>query len=185
MCFQEVKGWATEQFPWLRFMFIPPGCTGRLQPADVGLQKPVKDVMKRLYGLHVLQDTQRQLSMGMAVDEVRANTRISHLKPLVPSMLLAGFERLTPALVKSAWERAGLAQCFTSDMQLLAAEAAQAGKLFPAAAANGAAGEGEPDPAAADGCSSGDDELREDLAVKLADIRAGRAVDTTAAPARP
>ncbi|KAF9520801.1 hypothetical protein BS47DRAFT_1255428, partial [Hydnum rufescens UP504] len=38
----EFMGWMKQNYPYIKVTFVPAGCTGKLQPADVGLQCVIK-----------------------------------------------------------------------------------------------------------------------------------------------
>jgi hypothetical protein len=38
----EFRTWVEVNYPWIKLVYIPGGCTGKVQPADVGLNRPVK-----------------------------------------------------------------------------------------------------------------------------------------------
>ena len=38
----EFRNWVKDNYPWIKLVYIPGGCTGKVQPADVGLNRPMK-----------------------------------------------------------------------------------------------------------------------------------------------
>lgn len=46
---RDFRGWLKRNFPYVRLMFVPPNMTSVCQPADTGLQKPLKDQVKGGY----------------------------------------------------------------------------------------------------------------------------------------
>lgn len=119
-----------KNYPWILMLTIPPGCTGRTQPADVGLQKPVKDATRATFVEWALDDVQKQRKAGKKPEDIRINLRLSYLKPLVPLILLAGYTRLTTDIVQSAWRKSGILAAWESDVITKAFLMNEEGKLF-------------------------------------------------------
>src|SRR3569833_588379 len=105
---QEFVEFLKKEAPQTKLHYIPANCTGRLQPADVGLQKPFKDGARDCFAQYILSETQLQRAAGVAVADCRMSLKMSAVKPLVPAFLLAGFKRLTPEVVLAAWRKSGL-----------------------------------------------------------------------------
>ena len=38
----QFRNWVKDNYPWIKLVSIPGGCTGKVQPADVGLNHPMK-----------------------------------------------------------------------------------------------------------------------------------------------
>jgi len=53
---QEFVDFLKQEAPWIKLHYIPQNCTGRLQPADVGLQKPFKDGARDCFSQYVLSE---------------------------------------------------------------------------------------------------------------------------------
>ena len=70
----------------------------------------------------------------MPPDDQTVDLRISVLKPLLPMFLAHAFKRISEdrILVKNAWEKAGILQCFNTDFQREAVRLAFEGQLYPA-----------------------------------------------------
>ena len=59
---------------------------GALQPMDVGLQKPIKDAIRAAWTDFTIDNVQQQKAAG---GTAKVNLRMSALKPVIPSLILA------------------------------------------------------------------------------------------------
>lgn len=132
-----------EFHPDLLILYVPPSCTGKLQPQDVVVQKPLKTGIK--VGFNIYQ-TQR---FTLARKETRkaaespstgqppvnfyaslCNFKMSTIKPHTPSWLYAGWKRVAddPGMVIRGWEKCGLMAVFSTDPLARAAAIKDASK---------------------------------------------------------
>lgn len=90
--------------PGVHIAFIPAGCTGKAQLMDVGVQKPIKDVVRKGFHAFLLERVHRQLAEGKAPEDCRQDMRISALNDPCCTFLAAAFMQLQqkPDLIKSA-----------------------------------------------------------------------------------
>jgi hypothetical protein len=163
---------------WLTVLFVPAGCTSIAQPMDVGCQAPMKEAMRGSFNSYLMDTTSELLAQGKAPEDVRVDLCMSALKPLVPAFVYAGYKRLKddPALVSSAWSKAGLLDTWDNALQLEADNLADSGKLWPGAvgAADVALADAEPDPSKVE-LDSDDDEQLATIKQGMQDLRAGAA----------
>jgi len=74
--------------------FIPPGCTGMVQPVDVGYNKPLKSKFRAEYHRWMMdQDPNESISCPPRV--------------LVAEWLIAAQRAITPAVIRNAWKKSG------------------------------------------------------------------------------
>ena len=57
-------------------IFIPGNCTSKFQPADVGLQRPVKHRLKQAQFQYLVSEQKKQLETGISADKVKFSTSI-------------------------------------------------------------------------------------------------------------
>lgn len=70
--------WSTH--PFIIVIFVPAGCTGLLQPCDVGIQLPVKHSIKRSAHEDVVNEVLKQLEAGNTAAKVTIDTKIKVLR---------------------------------------------------------------------------------------------------------
>ena len=101
---------------------------------DVGIQKPFKDALRAVFAAYIMALHMNIIKDGVPPDDQTVDLRISVLKPLLPMFLAHAFKRISEdrILVKNAWEKAGILQCFNTDFQREAVRLAFAGQLYPA-----------------------------------------------------
>jgi len=78
---EEFLSWMKEEYPHLIILFVPGGTTSKFQPADTGLNRPFKAVVKAAYHLWYAQDVGQQLQ-GHAVGEVKVGTAVGVMRDL-------------------------------------------------------------------------------------------------------
>ena len=52
-------------------MFVPAGCTGKMQPLDVAIQKMIKDFVRKAWRSFLLERVRAQLAEGIAPGGIR------------------------------------------------------------------------------------------------------------------
>jgi DDE superfamily endonuclease len=74
---------------------IPPGCTGLVQPIDVGIGKPFKDRLKQQWS-----EWMRSLDADSRIPAARRN--------MVVQWLVDSWETITPQIAQNAWKKSDL-----------------------------------------------------------------------------
>ena len=54
---QEFHDWMRDNYPWILIRYVPGGCTGLIQPCDVGIQRILKHAMKKTVLSHIVKET--------------------------------------------------------------------------------------------------------------------------------
>lgn len=167
----DIREWVARHHPTIRLLFVPPNCTGRMQPCDLAGQKELKWALRALgtmYASAQVQDCmellereldeaelegeereqQRQKKIGEGC--IKINTSISALKPYLGDWHLAAFKCLQEkGIFLKGWERSRLLEPWDpakADLLFkLAVERNENGTLWTGAAA-GAGGEHVPEP---------------------------------------
>jgi hypothetical protein len=125
------RGHIQEKYPWIFVLYIPAGCTGKKQPADVGLQKPLKDAARKCFSSYVTSVVTAAIDEGIPPSEVQLNLRLTYLRPVLVKCFEAIYERLQDEdLVRSAWDRSGI-KPEDKDTRIKAMQLMMGGKLFP------------------------------------------------------
>lgn len=116
--------WLKATYPWLIALFVPAGCTGILQPCDVGIQRIYKHHIKLAAAQYFQETVQAQLQSGIRPADIRIMDNIGKLRNQTATWVLAATRYLQdPArkgLVQNAWKNCrinhyGLSwECITS-----------------------------------------------------------------------
>jgi hypothetical protein len=74
--------WAHQKYPKLLILFVPAGCTGKFQPADLILQHMFKHIMHCELNALMARLIKQHLDGGKTVDSFSLNTRLGFLRVL-------------------------------------------------------------------------------------------------------
>jgi hypothetical protein len=77
---KEFLTWMATMHNTIIILFIPAGCTGLFQPADVGFQRIFKHSLKISAHSDVVQEVLLQLKQGIAVSDVKIDTSLKILR---------------------------------------------------------------------------------------------------------
>ncbi|KAJ7222719.1 hypothetical protein C8J57DRAFT_1253667 [Mycena rebaudengoi] len=98
---EEFRTHIFSSYPYLILIFVPGGCTGLLQPADVGLQRVAKHLLKQ-DSLDYLVDIFRAQSVdGIAPKDVKFPTSL----PVLRNATVRGLTPDGQKIVKQAWRK--------------------------------------------------------------------------------
>lgn len=88
--------------PTIVLDFIPGGCTGVVQPCDVGIQRPFKLSIKQSYHEDIVQELLQQIDLGGKADnKLTIETRLPILRDRSTRWLSNAFRAINKeALVK-------------------------------------------------------------------------------------
>lgn len=64
---EEFQTWMCENHPTITVIFVPGGCTGVVQPCDVGVQRPLKLSVKQSYHEVLVNEVLEQTKEGKAL----------------------------------------------------------------------------------------------------------------------
>ena len=67
----EFKVWCQQQYPFIKFVYVPPVCTPRGQPMDAGIIAKTKGKGRQLHGRWATQYTLAQLNSGVNPSDIR------------------------------------------------------------------------------------------------------------------
>jgi hypothetical protein len=116
----EFLGWLSSTYPTFRVVFIPAGCTGKAQPADVLLQKPFKTEISNCYTQWMVQQVGKLLAAGVEASNIRVDTGVTLLKPLVVDWCFKSWKLLSDKheLIEKGWKHIGFGELFDTKFQL-------------------------------------------------------------------
>ena len=92
---------------------VPANCTDKLQPMDLAVNTPFKDVMKKEFIAWYTDQVRTQLDRGIKIEEVNVDMRLSVVKPLSAKWIIKAVEELPPVKKKKGFERAGILEYVT------------------------------------------------------------------------
>jgi hypothetical protein len=159
--------WLRSTYPLFHPLFIPAGCTGKAQPADVILQRPMKAAFMNEYTQWMTEQMTGLLAAGATPETLRVDVGMHRMKPLLVKWLLSSWRQLRTrdAMIRKGWVTAGLGDVMNADVQREAMRLVVNNQLVLA----GADGEGtEEEPASAadtseiEGEADDEEEVEED-----------------------
>jgi hypothetical protein len=77
---EEFRTWMKNSHPTIIICFVPGGCTGLWQPLDVGIQRVLKQSMKRSAHKDIVTETITQLNSGTPATMLRLDTTLPTLR---------------------------------------------------------------------------------------------------------
>jgi DDE superfamily endonuclease len=77
---EEFRMWMKKSHPTIIIIFIPGGCTGLWQPLDVGIQRVLKQSIKRSAHQDIVAEVSSHLTSGHPLSELVLDTRIGTLR---------------------------------------------------------------------------------------------------------
>ncbi|QRV96744.1 Ulp1 protease family, carboxy-terminal catalytic domain protein [Ceratobasidium sp. AG-Ba] len=100
----EFRNWMATNYPWIKILYVPGGCTGLFQACDVGLQRILKLAIRHAAHSDVVAETLAALSDGTAPEDVVNNQTRPTLRNRSIDWLLRGFHAINqPEIVKKAF----------------------------------------------------------------------------------
>ena len=98
---EEFLTWMAVNHDTIIILFVPAGCTGLLQPSDVGFQHVFKHSLKILTHTDVVQEVLTQLKSGVSVSDVKIDTTLKILHDQTVHWLWTTFKSLnSPEIMK-------------------------------------------------------------------------------------
>lgn len=77
---KEFLGWMEETHPTIVVIFVPGGCTGIWQPLDVGIQRVLKQSIKRSAHRDIVEETTAHLESGTNATMIKLDTKLGTLR---------------------------------------------------------------------------------------------------------
>ncbi|KAF9502731.1 hypothetical protein BS47DRAFT_1403181 [Hydnum rufescens UP504] len=101
----ELSAWMKRKHPNIKVTFVPAGCTGILQPADVGLQRVIKHFIRCVCLEFLTTHIEEELQNGVVPTHIHVPKNINKLRDATATWITDALEWLrdNPELVKSAW----------------------------------------------------------------------------------
>jgi len=97
----QFRTWLDQQYPWIKYRFVPGGCTGIAQPCDVGIQRPFKLAVKRSQHADIVEESLSLLKNNEAAPVIRLDTTLPTLRDRSLHWLVNGYHAINkPDVVK-------------------------------------------------------------------------------------
>ncbi|KAF4590471.1 hypothetical protein EYR38_009772 [Pleurotus pulmonarius] len=127
---EEFRAWLRSEHPYIILIYVPANCTGIFQPADVGLQRPIKHILKQHIFSYLVQVHQEQIASGISAEDIRITTSITKLRDASVAGLVAAHDFLiSPGgrdLIQMAWRKSEAKDWCLSEACLTGRDAQQA-----------------------------------------------------------
>lgn len=107
---------------WVVTVFVPAGCTGVAQPADVILQRPLKHDYKNQYTTWTTQQMVADLKAGVTAEDCQLAKDVKTLKPMSVKWAVASWLKLKEKKddIAKGWRKIGWNQMLDKDYQFRA-----------------------------------------------------------------
>ena len=117
---EPFRSWMRTKYSNILLLFIPPNCTGQLQPHDVVVQKPLRGDIKAAFKAFQIERFQKARRLGG--DEhyaVLCNFKISVIKPYTLMWFHGGWKRAADDkdMLHKGWPKCGLRDVFDPSTQ--------------------------------------------------------------------
>lgn len=98
----------------VKYVFVPAGCTGLLQPLDISVNEPFKQNLKKIFGRWYAEKVKKSLDRDNSVDNVHVDLKTSVIKPVHFQWLIENYCWLAQQegpLIRG-WKESGILECF-------------------------------------------------------------------------
>ena len=125
----EFKEYLQKHHPALITLFIPAGCTSKLQVVDLAVNGHIKSVMKQHAGLYLSQQATEQMDSGVEAQHVKFDLRLSTLRPKLVEWLKLAVDSIEVEEIKRGWTKAGLLRAWEGAFQAKSLQHREEGNL--------------------------------------------------------
>jgi hypothetical protein len=111
-----------KDYPKFHPLFIPAGCTGKAQPADLIMQRPLKHGVADEFSKWMAAEVTKLLREGATPALVKVETGLVRMTPLLVKWLMISWLKLKEKkeLLKKGWLMAGFDKVFDKEFQATA-----------------------------------------------------------------
>jgi hypothetical protein len=123
--------WLKNTHPLVKTIFVLANCTSVFQPTDVILQRPFKHAFRNEFDEWSLDQISQQLEDSTESKEIKLQTKLSILKPLICLWLYNAWLHIhKKKMIQIGWEKCELLQPFQADFQAASLDANISSPLF-------------------------------------------------------
>ena len=91
----------------IKIVFVPASCTGELQPLDVAGNDEFKNSFIYWYS----DELSKGMKLGKAASDVKIDIKLSTIKPIHASWIVAAFQQVTKETLIRGWEKTCIKEC--------------------------------------------------------------------------
>ena len=117
---EEFREWLKAKYPKWRILFVPAGCTSKLQLADVLLNKPLKGWFSQLHIEFLMGELRRLRAAGTALKDVRFAELATAAAGPALKWLVSAYKKAEGLNQDAALKRIGLPQCWDPEFRAVA-----------------------------------------------------------------
>lgn len=109
---EEFRNYIATNYPFIHLAFLPPNCTSIAQPADTGLQRPLKARIHASFDRYSINKYLSANKKGIDPDSFVMDIRMATMKPMLVKWLVDAWLSIKhdKQLVLGAWESSTLHQ---------------------------------------------------------------------------
>jgi hypothetical protein len=97
------RTWLDKNYIWINYSYVPANCTPVAQPCDVGIQRPLKHVVKQAQHAAIVDETLSLLEDGVAPGDLRLDTTVGTLRDRSVCWMVKAHQAINnPLIVKKA-----------------------------------------------------------------------------------
>ena len=117
---REFLDWIKQTYPTFHVVFVPAGCTGKAQPADVILQRSFKHEITKQYTQWVMTETETLIKTGIDPELIRIECGLGIVKPLAVEWAYRSWKLLTANKhsIAIGWNRMGFDNVLKPEFQM-------------------------------------------------------------------
>jgi hypothetical protein len=96
-----------DEFPLIKLVFVPAGCTGIAQPCDVFTQRPFKHAVLTEFSEWAAETVNKQISDGASAENVRLNVQAGNLRNLGCEWILNAWKlvKTMQSTMENGWKK--------------------------------------------------------------------------------
>lgn len=103
------RTWINTTYPYIIVDYVPGGCTGLFQPCDLGIQRPVKIMLKRAQHADLVREALEKLEGGTKPEELKLDARKGIVRDRTVGWMIQAYHGVNkPEIVKkvrmTAWK---------------------------------------------------------------------------------
>ncbi|THU78946.1 hypothetical protein K435DRAFT_586887, partial [Dendrothele bispora CBS 962.96] len=104
----EFRSFIFKEYPNIILIYVPQNCTGKFQPADIGLQRPIKHFLKQRLFQWMADMHQEKISAGASPEDITVSTSIPILRNASVRGLVEVYKYMNTfhgkSLIQKAWK---------------------------------------------------------------------------------
>ncbi|EIN06290.1 hypothetical protein PUNSTDRAFT_73512 [Punctularia strigosozonata HHB-11173 SS5] len=107
---EEFRQFLATEFPNIVLIYVPANCTGVMQPADLGQNRPIKHFLRQDYLSYMVREHRAQIKEGRKAGDVKFMTSMPALRTIAVGATVRAYEFMQgPSgrdIIRRSWEKA-------------------------------------------------------------------------------